>query len=817
MMKYGLRISLSTACFAVFLGTSLAASLSEGLRLRMQSSPGSSQRVIVLMKDAPGARRAMAHLDRKAGLLARRQNAALAQKKLLGSLAEYSLDARRIVSNWLINAVLLDATPAQIRALQERADVRRVEVSEALQLDPVIEAEQKGDLADGDSPKRTWGLARIRALEARARFSVDGSGVVVGVLDTGFDASHPLLAGKLLAFKDFASNFSEPIDDHGHGSHVAGTIGGSAGDGLEIGVAPGVKFVVGKIFKGDGGATTEGILGAMQWVVDPDGIPGSGDEPRLVSNSWGGGPGRTVYREAVKAWLELGIAPIFAAGNSGPRTGTVGTPGGYLESLAVGASTLDHQIASFSSRGPVTWDSKEYIKPDVSAPGKNVTSVKAGGGYWTISGTSMACPHVAGVAALLYQARPDLSVGELFQALQGTSVDQGAEGKDNRWGFGEVDVVAALTQVVEGGTVHGQVLAVDGSRVSYAHVFVEETGVEAQVDAEGRFELVLGSGEYHLQAKAFGHAPLTHRAVTVTAGSQVTVQLALVPAAQGRLSGRLRGQGVPVAGKFRVMESPLPALSVDVSGTFTMELPVGSYRGVGSALGFEAATSPSFSIQEGEVTELVLDLEALPPLLVIDGDGDKHYERYFEQALDLPHKRLKQEDLKGLMSGSFLSQYQVVIWFTGNQRRDIFSSQDQLALKSFLDDGGRLLLTGQDLASSIKRTHLLSRSLGVKVVNRSSRTFEVGGEGLSFKILGGDGAKNQRFPDHLDAMPGRRSEVFLRYQGGKGAAVRFHSGKARAILLGFGFEGVSIATTRKALLDHCMAWLRPSEKLYPLR
>src|SRR5439155_24817913 len=113
--------------------------------------------------------------------------------------------------------------------------------------------------------------------------------------------------------------------------------------------------------------------------------------------------------------------------------GTVGTPGGFLEAFGVGATDVNDAIADFSSRGPVTWDDKQYVKPDISAPGKDVTSVKAGGGYTAMSGTSMATPHISGILALLYQANPSMTIDQARDLLERTAQDLGEPGKDNNY------------------------------------------------------------------------------------------------------------------------------------------------------------------------------------------------------------------------------------------------------------------------------------------------------------------------------------------------------------------------------------------------
>ena len=122
----------------------------------------------------------------------------------------------------------------------------------------------------------------------------------------------------------------------------------------------------------------------------------------------------------------------------------MGTPGGFPHSFAVGATDSSDEIAYFSSRGPIKWRGESYVKPDISAPGVRVLSAKPGGGYQLMSGTSMACPHVSGLAALLKQVTPALGVSEIEELLTETSEDFGDEGKDNIFGKGRANIKAAV-------------------------------------------------------------------------------------------------------------------------------------------------------------------------------------------------------------------------------------------------------------------------------------------------------------------------------------------------------------------------------------
>lgn len=388
----------------------------------------------------------LARADRVANLMA---EARASQAKLLADLQPMTLGADAAVTEvhplWLVNRVVVTATPEVIKNLSKRADVQAVRVPKKIELIAAVGSSVEAPKGD----KFTYGLKKLRVPETWEKFNVDGSGIVVGHIDTGVYSIHPDLAGKILKFKDFhGHDHPTGFDGQGHGTHTAGTIvGGSASNAKKVGVAPGAKLIVGRIFDNGGGTTDAIVLRCMNWIADPDGDANTNDAPRLVSNSWGGPQTSEVSGDdlwdAVQHWLDLGILPVFAGGNSGPK-GKVGTPGGYPMSFCVGSTNWMNWTSYFSSRGPVKWDGQEYIKPDVAAPGSGIESCKDKGGYTTLDGTSMACPHVAGVAALVLQANPGLTPTQVVDIIRSTATDLSSAGNDNNTGHGLVDAYKAV-------------------------------------------------------------------------------------------------------------------------------------------------------------------------------------------------------------------------------------------------------------------------------------------------------------------------------------------------------------------------------------
>ncbi|GIF53167.1 subtilisin family serine protease [Asanoa ferruginea] len=292
--------------------------------------------------------------------------------------------------------------------------------------------------------------AQIGAPQAWQR-GLDGHGVKVAVLDTGIDATHPDLAGKVVEARNFSTS-ADTVDHFGHGTHVAATIAGTgqASGGSRKGIAYGADLLVGKVLGDDGVGFESQIIEGMQWAA------GSG--AKVVNMSLGGDPtdGLDPMSLAVdELSRQSGTLFVVAAGNAG-GTATVGSPGAAREALTVGAVDRADQLADFSSRGPRLGD--QGLKPELTAPGVDIVAARAAGTtmgnpvdtyYTAASGTSMATPHVAGAAAILAQEHPDWTGAALKNALVST-----AQTTPNlpvyAQGAGRVDVARATGQEVTG-------------------------------------------------------------------------------------------------------------------------------------------------------------------------------------------------------------------------------------------------------------------------------------------------------------------------------------------------------------------------------
>ena len=402
------------------------------------------------------------------------------QGPLLQWLRERGIEHR---SFYIINAILVKGTREIAETLAARPDVARVEGNPHIQNSfpqpgPAVE----GPLQPGAPATIEPGITYTHAPQVWAQ-GFTGQGIVIAGADTGIRWTHNALKPHYRGWNgvtaDHNYNWHDsihdsvsnpcgndsplPCDDFFHGTHTIGTAIGDDGGTNQIGMAPGAKWI-GCRNMDQGNGTPARYIECMEFFLAPYPVGGGQGDPTkapdITTNSWGCPPSEgcsvTSLQAAVEAQAAAGIMMVVAAGNAGSACSTVVDPPSFYEaSYTVGAlNTSTDTIASFSSRGPVTVDGSNRIKPDIAAPGTSTRSATNSGdnNYTTASGTSMATPHIAGAMALLWSAHPELQnhIAASRTALNNTahfisSTQCGAAGPPNNvYGWGRIDILAAV-------------------------------------------------------------------------------------------------------------------------------------------------------------------------------------------------------------------------------------------------------------------------------------------------------------------------------------------------------------------------------------
>lgn len=375
-------------------------------------------------------------------------------------------------SFWIANLVSCSALPSIIPIIGQLPMVERI-YRDSILMDPIPAPLNVNHNPPAPEAAPSPSLIAMHVPDVWA-LGYDGTGQIVGTIDTGVYLSHPGLQARWKgndaayaghpewAWFDASGATTTPTCGSGSiGWHGTGTMsllcGGAPSS--QFGVAPGAKWISATPDLGVYNPATglSKYLKCMQWMIDPQGNPAllSG-VPSVLSNSWGFNlnfPGINsmcdpVFWSAIDAMEASGTLVVFAAGNEGPAPFTVRNPGNRTtidhSPIAVGATDDKMVIAGFSSRGP-GFCPLPGVKPDLSAPGSSLFVYGCPPDLiMTAGGTSFACPHVAGVAALVRQVRPDLSVAAIKQILFKACIDRGVPGKDNDYGWGFLDALKAV-------------------------------------------------------------------------------------------------------------------------------------------------------------------------------------------------------------------------------------------------------------------------------------------------------------------------------------------------------------------------------------
>ncbi len=755
----------------------------------------------------------------------------LTRKKDAGLVREFE-------SLWIENMVVFTAPAIVIQEVADRSDV------EVVFLEPEIQYDEPLDVAD--APERIASSeAGLRAINAHKlwRIGVTGKGRIVMNIDTGVNGNHPALVARWRGtlpgvpaahawYTNTGTTFPTDTDNPGHGSHTMGTMTGlNPATNDTIGVAPDAYWIAG----------TGSYSGAFQWAADPDGNPFTlTDVPDVVNCSWftsgdlcGGGSQYWSLMDNVEL---VGAVVIWSAGNCGPG-GSSGSctggavPGDYMtvtppknridsevNAFSVGAvdgNSTALTIASFSSRGPSACDIS-VIKPEVSAPGVSVRSSYANGAFGTLSGTSMAAPHVAGSVALLRQINPNADANTIKLALLNTARDLGTPGEDNAYGMGIVDAFAAAEAISPyhiAGTVTSTATE---APIEGAKIEILETVQVRYSDNAGAYAINPLLDTVEVRVSAFGYYDTT---VTMALQPDVTATLNValtsfpVVSVAGVISDSVTAQGVITDIHFYAEGDPGPdptySTTTAANGSYGISGIVGTYRVeiIPPAPYPDKVTVNNVIVTPSGATLSVQLVHA--SVLIVDDDGGAQYDTLYRNSMNrlgIRRRTYGNTDSASTL-GAVLSMFTakpVLLWFTGNDSTNALTNGERSAILDHFSTGGRAIITGQNIAQfSPGGDALIAGAFGLQYVGTSTAAFlrgfadDVIGNGINYLMTGG--ANNQNSKDILSIVGGGTGTATktLYYSPDTtalaGVRVLGTSSGWAATFFGFGMEGMSSA------------------------
>ena len=812
----------------VTLSLQLRAKLHPALLKQLLTPTVEQTPVIVVMRARPNLQRAdiasaTSVEARRAALVSELQTtAARSQADVLALLdrAQQADRAAGIRSLWINNSIAARLDRDLIAALAARDDVAFIQPDQYRQwIDPEWLTAQQPVMRDPQAVE--WNIARIRADRVWGALNVTGTGVVVANMDTGVDWQHPALhdnyrgsspkglANHLYSWFD-ATDLPTlyPVDGYGHGTHTMGILAGQNG----IGVAPGAKWIAARIFDSNGFAYDSWIHVGFQWILAPGGDPAQA--PDVLSNSWGSDYGANeTFRPEVLLLNLAGIDTYFSNGNNGPGIYSVGSPASFPEAFGVGAVDDTEWLAYFSGRGPSPLGG---LKPDVVAPGVDIVSSMPGGVYYPGSGTSMAAPHAAGIAALLRSAVPGLTISDTRQILTSTTVIvfTGTH-PNNDWGWGRVDAFNAVLAVQHAGVISGQIKRADtGAPIAFADVTIESdlgSRAAAQADDAGRYAVYGAAAFYTVTYEAFGYAPHVLIHVPIVTDTVTVRDVKLSPLPVGWVTGRLTDlTGTQLlTGVLQVVNAPI---SIAVQGVYSLALPAGTHTLRASAIDHRSLTA-TVTLSAGQIITHSFALSDASRLLLIDSGRWYNVSEinYYRQALDdlgYPFTEWPIRDLAtDVPTTQTLRAYPNVIWSAPLDSPGYVGAGS--VISDYLWSGGHFILSGQDVAywdgmwvfdPYFYEALMSDFAADDAATRRLTGTHAFAGQVIS--ISGAGGADNQLTPDVIRSNHPPLTEQAFSYtpdQSG-GQAVGWCR-PYRAVVVPFGVEAVTDRAARSTFIE----------------
>lgn len=603
------------AFFFIFaaMGSTMAAEIDVDLEEKMaQVEEDEMIRVLIRLDEDPLL---LGSMGNEEAVEMMKNSASQSQEKFLNKLESSNRKMEIVNQFWLVNVVSAEVEKSLVKDIAEMDEVRKLYSTFELKVpepEKEVTANQDWEHVETTKAPEFWDEG------------FQGQGITVAVLDTGIDADHPEFDGELSYWAEFDENgeiISEDPDDAydsgDHGSHTSGTVYARNVGEYNIGMAPEATMAHGLVLPG-GGGEFEQVAAGMEWAAD------NGFD--VVNMSLGGAGQNDLMREASDNLWDSGVFLAASIGNDG--AGNTGAPGNTPRAIGVGAYGSDGEITSFSGGGIVEYPDFDYdensrIKPDISGPGDEIYSVNPGGGYQNMSGTSMSSPHLAGAAALIKSANPDMDVEELRDILYNSVGDHDdlgwsdeSEEKDDRYGWGRINVLKALDEInfVKGpeADINGTVADTDSEDLleKVEIVFEGPMTKVVETDENGEFETSIPEGYYDITINKMGYEEENEEEVQYIGDKEHDEEFTLTALPEGTMDGVITDSttGENLKEVEAEFTSPIEEEIEVTDGQFEESLMEEYYSLSFTKEGYYSEVVENAKVAPGQTTEVVVEM-----------------------------------------------------------------------------------------------------------------------------------------------------------------------------------------------------------------
>ena len=696
---------------------------------------------------------------------------------------------------WLNRSILISLDLNQLQQLQSRPDVNYISLNRELTLPSSIDQNKKSNSFIKDSEAISHALKTLQISQAWNRLKLKGQNLRIGFIGRGF-SSHPDLNNKEIIYRDFNTNdYNSTVVDND--TNFLGLMAADNLSGRPLGVAPKARFIVADIFDHQNKTKLSTILEAMQWITNPDLDPNTEDGAEIIANSWGYkqttiGAEKPLW-DATVALKKMDVLSVFPAGENGPKTDSILSPGAFPHTIAVGAINRQLVELKFSSKGPSKWENVSYDKPDFLAPGVQIESLLPGSIYGLTGGTNAAAALITASLALIRQSNSNLPWKEILKISKQTSFSYNGNA-----GITQVYDAAVLAQ--QGAKINVQI---DGPADGISKIFILDESKDFMTSSMGHTEFYLREGSYRVAFTAEGFAPQI-RKIVVNPKQNLHIKIELKKSKTLNLNMAAydaKNRRIPAMVEFL---DGLGQKFIGVTQSMNEALPEGIYPVRISSRGYKSISTSIIHVESSQNHRFKFDV--MPLVAVVNQNSKQNTESQIAQTLQ--QIGIQYDLLHSPQSFDEIEAYQTLIWESGDALSQTVNQKQQLLLTKYLRQGGSVLITGQDLAYWLQGTQFLTKILGADFEQDHSSSLDLVYKKFKLQLYDKTSTENQLFVDTLKPVQ-NDSKCYLNYNNGLCAGVLRYHPKGKSIILGLNLENLPDAQ-RKLLVNSALEDLNPA-------